>query len=246
LSLISGRSTYCWIVECHPFPITKIEYKDIIRSMEGFTFASVLDLNMGYYHIKLNADYWLLMLKSYVQLYTHAAIWKSKNTKRLPMRIKISWFLRLFKTSSLSLSKIWNMLRLTCYVDDLLILTNSSFKDHLLKLQMVLSRLSTNELLLWKWMILISKSKFFAEQIEYMRYLITRQGIQPTRNNVEMNTILIIKVPKPRKEKTASPYYWYSWLLSRHMVLQNWASSQVPLTSLTSSQVKFEWHSSHQ
>jgi hypothetical protein len=24
----------------------------MIRSMEGFTFASALDLNMGYYHIK--------------------------------------------------------------------------------------------------------------------------------------------------------------------------------------------------
>jgi hypothetical protein len=33
------------------------------------------------------------------------------------------------------------------YFDDLLILTNSSFKDHLLKLEMVLARLSTNELL---------------------------------------------------------------------------------------------------
>jgi hypothetical protein len=32
-------------------------------------------------------------------------------------------------------------------LDDLLILTNSSFKDHLLKLEMVLARLSTNELL---------------------------------------------------------------------------------------------------
>jgi hypothetical protein len=33
------------------------------------------------------------------------------------------------------------------YLDDLLILTNSSFKDHLLKLEMVLARLSTNVLL---------------------------------------------------------------------------------------------------
>jgi hypothetical protein len=33
------------------------------------------------------------------------------------------------------------------YLDDLLILTNSSFKDHLLKRQMVLARLSTNEML---------------------------------------------------------------------------------------------------
>jgi hypothetical protein len=31
------------------------------------------------------------------------------------------------------------------YVDDLLILTNSSFKDHILKLEMVIPRLSTNE-----------------------------------------------------------------------------------------------------
>jgi hypothetical protein len=28
----------------------------MIRSMEGFTFASALDLNMGYDHIKLDAD----------------------------------------------------------------------------------------------------------------------------------------------------------------------------------------------
>jgi hypothetical protein len=33
------------------------------------------------------------------------------------------------------------------YLDDLLILTNSSFKDHLLKLEMFLTRLSTDELL---------------------------------------------------------------------------------------------------
>jgi hypothetical protein len=30
----------------------------MIRSMEGFTFASALDLNMGYYHITLDADFW--------------------------------------------------------------------------------------------------------------------------------------------------------------------------------------------
>jgi hypothetical protein len=28
----------------------------MIRSMEGFTFASALNLNMGYYQIKLDAD----------------------------------------------------------------------------------------------------------------------------------------------------------------------------------------------
>jgi hypothetical protein len=40
----------------HPFSIPKIGEDDMIRSMEGFTFASALDLNMGYYHIKLDHD----------------------------------------------------------------------------------------------------------------------------------------------------------------------------------------------
>jgi hypothetical protein len=44
----------------------------------------------------------------------------------------------------------------------------------------------------------ISKSKFFAEQIEYLGYSITRKRIQPMRNKVE--AILNIKAPKARKE----------------------------------------------
>jgi hypothetical protein len=44
------------------------------------------------------------------------------------------------------------------YLDDLLILTNNSFKDHLLKFEMVLARLSTAGT-----RVNISKSKFFAE-----------------------------------------------------------------------------------
>jgi hypothetical protein len=42
------------LLKCHPFPIAKIG--DMIRSMKGFTFASALDLNMGYYHLKTDAD----------------------------------------------------------------------------------------------------------------------------------------------------------------------------------------------
>jgi hypothetical protein len=49
------------------------------------------------------------------------------------------------------------------YLDDLLILTNSSFKDHLPKLEMLLARLSTAGM-----RVNISQSKFFAEQIEYL------------------------------------------------------------------------------
>jgi hypothetical protein len=79
------------------------------------------------------------------------------------------------------------------YLDDLLILTNSIFKDHLLKLEMVLARISTAGM-----RVNISKSKLFAEQIEYLGYWITRQDIQPIRNKNE--AILNIKAPKQEKK----------------------------------------------
>jgi hypothetical protein len=157
--------------------------------------------------------------------------------KRLPMGNKIAP--DVFQNIMSKL--VQDMEYVNTYLDDLLILTNRSFKDHLLKLEMVLARLSTVGM-----RVNISKSKFFVEQIEYLvvGYWITRQGIQPMRTKVE--AILIIKAPETRKEDMNTPVYRYSQLLSRHVVSQKRASSQVPLTSLTSSKVKFEWHSSHQ
>jgi hypothetical protein len=83
----------------------------MIRSMEGFTFASALDLNMGYYHIKLDADA--------EKLCTIVLPWcmGKYKYKLLPMGIKIAWILMFFKMSCLRLSKVWNMLRpilMTC------------------------------------------------------------------------------------------------------------------------------------
>jgi hypothetical protein len=64
----------------HPFPMPKIG--DIIISMEGFTFATSLDLNMSYYHTKLNADA--------QRLCTIIFPWGKYIYKRLLMGIKIA------------------------------------------------------------------------------------------------------------------------------------------------------------
>jgi hypothetical protein len=86
------------------------------------------------------------------------------------------------------------------YLDDLLILIHRSLKHHLLKLEMVLARLSTTGM-----RVNICKSKFFAKEIEYLGYWITRQGIQSIRNKVE--AILNIKASKARKEEPTTPIY---------------------------------------
>jgi hypothetical protein len=58
---------------------------------------------------------------------------------------------------------------------------------------MVLARLSTAGM-----RINASKSKFFAEQIEYLGYWITRKGIHPIQSKVD--AILKIKAPITRIE----------------------------------------------
>ena len=37
-----------------PFPLPKIQ--EILLKMEGFKYATTLDLNMGYYHIQLSPE----------------------------------------------------------------------------------------------------------------------------------------------------------------------------------------------
>jgi hypothetical protein len=63
--------------------------------MEGFTFDSVLDLNMGYYHITLYADT--------QKICTIIFQWNMEKYKyeHLTMCIKFAWFLTCFKTSYL-------------------------------------------------------------------------------------------------------------------------------------------------
>jgi hypothetical protein len=171
----------------HPFPIPKIEHRDMIRLMEGFTFASALDLNMGYYHIKLDADAQKLCT---IVLPWHIGKYKYK---RLPMGIKIAP--DVFQNV---MSKIvQDMEYIKTYLDDLLILTNSSFKDHLLKLEMVLARLSTAGM-----RVNISKSKFFAEQIEYLGYGTTRSPDKLFSLYVtKLRQSLILKRPKQERRQ---------------------------------------------
>jgi hypothetical protein len=69
------------LLRCKMSPIfyTKIKYRKMIRSMEGFTFVSALDLNIGYHHIKLDSDA--------QNLYIIVHSWRKYKYKRLPMDI---------------------------------------------------------------------------------------------------------------------------------------------------------------
>ena len=77
--------------------------------------------------------------------------------------------------------------------DDLLIITKGSFQDHLDKLEQVLTRLAEAGL-----KVNVSKSHFCHHELEYLGYLINREGVRPSMKKVE--AIRNIAPPKTRKQ----------------------------------------------
>ena len=66
------------------------------------------------------------------------------------------------------------------YLDDLLVISNSAFKDHLRQLSTVLQRLRRTML-----KINTEKSSFFSPEIEYLEYLLTKKGIKPGQKRIQ-------------------------------------------------------------
>jgi len=74
------------------------------------------------------------------------------------------------------------------YIDDLIILTKSSWEDHLQQVKVVFQRLQNAGL-----KINARKSFFGRTELEYLGYWITREGVQPIPKKVQ--AILNIKSP---------------------------------------------------
>ena len=110
-----------------PFPLPKIS--TVLQEMEGFTFATALDLNMGYYHIRLDPDS--------QKICTIIFPWGKYSYLRLPMGVACAP--DIFHAKMSELMSTLKFVR--AYIDDLLCITKGSFEDHLNKLREVLTRL---------------------------------------------------------------------------------------------------------
>ena len=66
------------------------------------------------------------------------------------------------------------------YLDDLMIISNSTFGDHLLQLQVVLWRLRRARL-----KVNAENSLFFVAEIEYLGYMLTKDSTKPVWKKVQ-------------------------------------------------------------
>jgi hypothetical protein len=79
------------------------------------------------------------------------------------------------------------------YMDDLLIITRGTLDKHLQKIETVLTRLRDARI-----KVNAAKSLFCAHEIEYLGYILTREGIKPQPKKVQ--EILALNLPNNVKE----------------------------------------------
>src|SRR5690348_15885243 len=166
-------------IQRKPYPIPKIQ--DLLLKLEGFQYATSLDLNMGYYHIELSP-----LSK---QLCTIVLPWGKYEYQRLPMGLCNSPDIFQEKMSSL----VQDLEYCRACIDDLLILTQGDWNLHLEQLDLVLQRLQQAGLK-------VNAKKFFfgKAELEYLGYWITRTGVQPIPKKVD--AMYNIAVPKTCRE----------------------------------------------
>ena len=111
-----------------PFPIPKIQ--DLLLKLENFQFGTSLDLNMGYYNIHLDLESQNMCVIVFP--------WGKYAYQRLPMGLCNAPDIFQQKMSEL----VYDLEYARAYIDDLLIISNSTFQDHLDKLETVLKRLN--------------------------------------------------------------------------------------------------------
>jgi hypothetical protein len=203
-------------IKRRPYPIPKIQ--DMLLKLEGFQFATSLDLNMGYYHIELTPDS--------KKLCTIVLPFGKFEYQRLPMGLCNSP--DIFQEKMSELMDSLNFVR--AYIDDLLSITNGTHDDHLEKLELIFKRLRQAGL-----KVNANKSFFAKHELEYLGYWITREGIQPVSKKVEA----IQRIARPKNKRELRKfigivnYYRDMWIRRSHVL--------APLAALTSKTAKWTW-----
>jgi hypothetical protein len=199
-----------------PFPLPRIN--DMLQKLEGFQYATSLDLNMGYYHI--------LLTPNASKLCTVVLPWGKYEYLRLPMGLCNSP--DIFQEKMSELMEGLDFAR--AYIDDLLVVTQGDFTTHLDQLEQVLTRLAEAGL-----KINATKSTFCCKELEYLGYLINREGVRPTLKKVE--AIRTLSVPRTKKQVRSFigmvNYYRDMWPKRSELL--------APLSALTSKTATWIW-----
>ena len=184
-----------------PYPLPRIA--DTLQQLEGFKYASAIDLNMGYYTIPLAE-----CSKDITTIVTEFGKFRYK---ALPMGMNIS--------ADVFQAKIYDLLGdiegVKAYIDDILCIVKGSFVDHIEQLREVFRRCRNAGLKLNA-----EKCSFGLKEIKYLGYIISQEGLKPDPKKIQGITDL----QKPRTAKEMKSligmvqYYRDMWPRRSHIL----------------------------
>ena len=199
-----------------PYPMPRIQ--DMLLGLEGFKYATSLDLNMGYYHIVLDNES--------ATMCSIVTPWGKYEYVRLPMGLNNSPDIFQEKMGEL----FQEIEAVRAYLDDLLIITKGTWEEHLEVLDRVLKKLTHAGL-----KVNAEKSSVGTQELEYLGYWVSTEGIAPLASKVD--AILNIEPPQTKRQLRRFiglvNYYRDAWF-KRSEIL-------APLTALTSKHAKWKW-----
>lgn len=201
------------MIKRNPYPLPHI--KDMLLKVSNFTYATAMDLVMGYYNIALSDDA--------KKLCTITTPWGKYEYNRLPMGVSISP--DIFQDKICQLFE--DLESVKAYIDDLLVISRGTFEEHLADLDEVMKRLSDAGL-----KCKIDKCYFAQPEMEYLGYIITKDGVKPNPKKVQ--AILDMQSPTNKTEVRhfvgMVQYYRDLWPRRAEILL--------PLTELTKGKSK--------
>lgn len=165
-----------------PYPLPRIS--ETLQNLEGFRWATAMDLNMGYWTIRLDPET--------RDMTTITTEWGKFQYNVLPMGFVISG--DVFQSRVMDLLGAIEGIR--CYIDDVLCITKGSFEEHLERLEQVFVKLDSVGL-----RVNPKKSNFGMTEVKYLGYVISRDGIKPDSKKIQ--GILDMERPKTVTEMKA-------------------------------------------
>ncbi len=167
-----------------PYPIPKIN--TTLQELEDFTYDTTLDLNMGYYIIRLDP--------TAAKICTITFPWGKYSYQRLPMGF--AGLADIFQAGMGNLMATLEYVR--AYIENLLGITKSSHDDHLDKHEQVFIRLHNTGL-----KVNATMSFFCAQETECLGYILTSGGIKPQTKRCRQSLCSI----RPIVSKNSIPWY---------------------------------------
>lgn len=199
------------------FPLPLIS--DMIDSMGGARYFSVIDCAQGYHQIRVAED-----SRDYTGFVTHSGLWRYK---RLPFGISTapSYF-------SSKLSELFRKLLykgVMVYIDDIIV-SSTCAKSHLELLQEVFSILRKANL-----KIKASKCKFAVSEVKFLGHILSAEGVQADPAKLKV----VKEYETPKNIKTLRAFLGLTNYFRRF--IPNYSRIAQPLTKLLKVDTPFVW-----